>query len=240
MRKLILAAIILTAATSCKKNGIFCYNGNGNIITEQRQPGSFDEIELSMYANVHITQASTYSVSVTASENLMDIIKTDVHGNTLCIETKSNKCIGHHDDIDVFVTMPVIRKVKISGSGNITCQSAINVNEIELIISGSGNISMDSLTAVTCDMTISGSGDIEINGVGAGTSQKINISGSGSVNTLNHAFDDVDVNISGSGSASVWVTNSLKTNISGSGDVVYKGNPIITSSNSGSGSVRPY
>lgn len=240
MKKVVLAAIILTVATSCKKNGVFCYNGNGNIITEQRQTGSFDEIELSMAADVYITQSSSYSVSVTASENLMSVIKTDIHGNTLCIETKSNKCIKHNEEIDIYVTMPDIHKIKLSGSGNINCTSALNVNEIALNISGSGNIQLDSLTAENCDMTISGSGNIDLNGLGSGSKQKINISGSGGVNSLNHAFSDVDITISGSGSASVWATNNLKTNISGSGDVFYKGNPIISSSNSGSGTVRPY
>lgn len=240
MKKIIFAAIILSAATACKKNGVFCYNGNGNIITEQRQVSSFDEIELSIGADVQIKQASTYSVSVTTSENLMSIIKTEVNGNTLCIETKSNKCIRHSDEIDVYVTMPDISKIKLSGSGNITCASAINVNEIDLTISGSGNIILDSLMASTCNMTISGSGNMELNGVGAGSNQKINISGSGNINSLNHTFNVVDVSISGSGSASVWATSTLKTNISGSGDVIYKGNPIVTSSNSGSGTVRPY
>lgn len=240
MKKIILAAFILSVATSCEKNGVFCYNGNGNIITEQRQPGSFDEIELSMAADVHITQASTYSVSVTASENLMEIIKTEVNGSTLCIETKSNKCIKHNEDIDVHVSMPDISKIKLSGSGNITCPSALNVNDLELIISGSGNITLDSLIAANCDMSISGSGSMFLKGTGTGNNQKINISGSGSVNSLNHAFNDVDVSISGSGSASVWALSTLKTNISGSGDVIYKGNPIITSSSSGSGSVHPY
>lgn len=240
MKKIILAAVILSAVTSCKKNGVFCYNGNGNIITEQRQVSSFDEIELSMDADVYITQSSSYSVSVTASENLMSVIKTDVHGNTLCIETKSNKCIKHNEDIDVYVSLPDITKIKLSGSGNIYASTALNVNDIALNISGSGNIRLDSLTAVNCDMTISGSGNMELKGVGSGAKQKINISGSGGINSLNHAFEDVDITISGSGSASVWAAANLKTNISGSGDVIYKGNPIVSSSNSGSGTVRPY
>jgi hypothetical protein len=239
MKNLILAAVVLSVATGCEKNGVFCYNGNGNIITEQRQIDSFDEIELSMDADVHLTQSSSYSVSVTASENLMNVIKTEVHGSTLCIETKSNKCI-HDGDIDVYVTMPDLSKIKLSGSGNINCATPFNTNNLELTISGSGNINMDSLSAVNCFMNISGSGNMQLNGASSGQHQEIKISGSGNVNTLNHSFNSVDVSISGSGSASVWAVSDLKTNISGSGDVIYKGNPIITSSNSGSGSVRPY
>src|SRR5688572_10778603 len=103
---LLISGLLLISLASCEKNGLVCYHGNGNSITEQRTTDHFDGIDLRICADVHVEQSSTYSVSITASENLMDVIKTEVHGTTLCIDTKKNKCINGNDDIDVYVTMP--------------------------------------------------------------------------------------------------------------------------------------
>lgn len=237
---ILFSGILLIGFTSCKKNGLVCYNGKGNVITEQRTTDHFDGIDLRISADVHVEQSSTYSVSVTASENLMSIIQTEVNGTTLCIDTKKNKCIKGNDDIDVYVTMPELLKLDISGSGDIVSRNNFNAPNLNLNISGSGNITMDSLQTNTYEMNISGSGNINLAGTQIASSQKIKISGSGDINTLALPTNECDITISGSGKAQVWAINKLNSNISGSGDVIYKGNPIVTSSTSGSGSVRPY
>lgn len=234
------SGLLLIGLTACKKNGLVCYHGNGNSITEQRTTGHFDAIDLRISADVHVEQSATYSVSVTASENLMDIIKTEVHGTTLCIDTKKNKCINGNDDIDVYVTMPELRKLDISGSGDIESKNKFNAPDLEMHISGSGNIEMDSLNTTDYSISISGSGNVRLAGTQTATSQTIHISGSGDVNTLDLATDNCDIHISGSGKAQVWAVAKLTAEISGSGDVIYKGTPLVSSSTSGSGSVRPY
>lgn len=237
---ILFSGILLIGLVSCEKNGIVCYNGNGNIITEQRTTDHFDGIDLRISADVHVEQSSTYSVSITTSENLMSVIRTEVHGTTLCIDTKNNKCIRGNDDIDVYVTMPELIKLDISGSGDIVSKNNFNAPNLDLNISGSGNITMDSLQTTNVEMKISGSGNIKLAGTQIASSQKIKISGSGDINTLNLPANECDVTISGSGKAQVWAISKLNADISGSGDVIYKGNPIITSSTSGSGDVRPY
>jgi hypothetical protein len=241
MRSTILVSgILLIGFVSCEKNGFVCYNGNGNIITEQRTTDHFDGIDLRISADVHVEQSSTYSVSITASENLMSVIQTEVHGSTLCIDTKKNKCINGNDDIDIYVTMPELLKLDISGSGDIVSKNNFIAPNLEINISGSGNITMDSLQTNNYEMNISGSGNIKLAGTQIASTQKTKISGSGDINTLNLPTNDCTITISGSGKAQVWAINKLNSDISGSGDVIYKGNPIVTSSTSGSGDVRPY
>jgi len=237
---LLISGILLISLTACKKNGLVCYHGNDNVITEQRTTDHFDGIDLRIDADVHVEQSATYSVSITASENLMDIIKTDVHGSTLCIDTKKNKCINGNDDIEVYVTMPELNKLEISGSGDIESKKTFNASNLEMNISGSGDIEFDSLNTNNYAINISGSGNVRLAGVQTATSQKIHISGSGDVKTVDLATDDCDIHISGSGKAQIWAVAKLNADISGSGDVLYKGTPLVTSSSSGSGSVRPY
>lgn len=237
---ILFSGMLLIGFISCEKNGLICYNGNGNIVTEQRTTEHFDGIDLRICADVHVEQSSTYSVSITASENLMEIIKTEVHGTTLCIDSKKNKCISGDDNIDIYVTTPELIKLDISGSGDIVSKNNFTTSDLDINISGSGNITIDSLQTNNCSINISGSGNIKLAGSQTASSQKIRISGSGDVNTLNLPANDCDVTISGSGKAQVWAINKLNAEISGSGDVIYKGNPLVTASSSGSGNVRPY
>lgn len=234
------SGLLFVGLVSCKKNGLVCYHGNGNKVTEQRSIEHFDAIDLRICADVHVEQSSSYSVSVTASENLMSIIETEVHGTTLCIDTKKNKCINGDDDIDIFVTTPELRKLEVSGSGDIDSKNKFTTSDLEINISGSGDISMDSLFTSNYAIRISGSGDVSLAGHQAASKQTVHISGSGEVNTLNLPTDECTIHISGSGKAEIWAVNKLNADISGSGDVIYKGSPLVTATSSGSGSVRPY
>lgn len=232
--------ILLILLSSCKKNGLICYHGNNNIVTEQRTTDHFDGVELRISGNVHVEQSASYSVSVTASENLQEIIRTEVHGTTLCIDTKNNTCINGKKEIEIYVTTPELKKLAISGSGDITSKNNFVAPDLELNISGSGNIYLDSLQTTDYSIHISGSGNVKLAGSSTAQSQFIKISGSGSVDAFNLPTNECDINISGSGKAQIWAVTKLTASISGSGDVIYKGTPLVTSSSSGSGTVRPY
>ena len=111
---------------------------------------------------------------------------------------------------------------------------------MDLDISGSGDIQLDSLDASDVNAKISGSGSITVASHVVIDHESVKISGSGSVNTLDMQAIDADVEISGSGNCKLYVLEHLYVNISGSGDVLYKGTPAITFNGSGSGTVRPY
>ena len=234
---LILAVALLG---SCKKGGVFCYKENGDIVKETREVTNFTEIALATQGNVYVTQGSEYRVEVESSQNIIDIIKTDVKGSTLVIDKKKGKCISGDPTLNFYITAPNINALDISGSGTIYADGLINTNSMDLKISGSGDIELDSLECSDLDMKISGSGSMEIDGVGTMSTQDVAISGSGSINAYNAPVNDSDVKISGSGSAYIHVLQTLDVEISGSGSVIYMGNPTVSSDISGSGSVRPY
>ncbi len=225
---------------SCKKGGLFCHNGNGEITTETRVLSDFDEIELGMAGTLYVTQGTDYNVQVEASTNLMDIIETKVKNDRLIIEVKNNKCLKSDEEIQFFVTLPTVKSLAISGSGKIVTQNLISTDQVAFTISGSGDIVVDSLLATKVSSTISGSGDLYLTGMDTVNTHIATISGSGKISTLDIVANDSDVNISGSGECLVNVINRLEVIISGSGNVRYKGTPSITTNISGSGNIYPY
>ena len=225
---------------SCKKGGLFCHKEKGEIVTESRLVENFDEVALATQGNVYVTEGNTFSVQIESSQNLIDIIKTDVKGNTLVIDTKKGKCISGNPTLNFYITAPNISALDVSGSGNVYAANLIESSNMDLRISGSGRIEMDSLLCDNVEMDISGSGNIEIAGVGTMQHQDVHISGSGNIDAYNAPVNNSDISISGSGSAHVHVLNQLNAHISGSGSVIYMGNPLVSTDISGSGNVRPY
>ncbi len=242
MKTIKLSLLILAVAgslLSCKKGG-FCHKGDGEIITEERNLTGFSEIELSTSANLVITQGDTYSVKIEASQNLMEIIKTNVSNSILRIKRKNNTCLKGSNPITVFVTTPDISRISVSGSGDIRSKNLITSNNLSVSITGSGDIRLDSLDVNDINVKVSGSGSLLMFASDTAQYQDIKISGSGGINALNMPVNNSKISISGSGNCKVNVIKDLDVKISGSGSVVYKGSPIINSTVSGSGSLKHY
>ncbi|UKN01075.1 DUF2807 domain-containing protein [Paracrocinitomix mangrovi] len=238
--KFFIPVLSVLALASCKKGGVFCYHGNGDIITETRTVNNFSQIELASQGTVYVTQSSDYNVKVEASSNLMEILETKVVGSKLIIETKKGKCIKGNEEINYYISAPEISALIISGSGNILAEDGINANNMKFTISGSGDITANNLDVNDVKATISGSGSIYAHSTNTVETSDLTISGSGNIDMYEMPTKDVDCNISGSGSCYVNAIETLKVNISGSGDVVYIGQPVLNTNISGSGNVRPY
>ena len=243
MKNLKLGVLVIFGAltvVSCKKDGLFCKKGNGTMVTEERTISGFSGISLGLDADVLYTQSDEYSVTINASENLMKFIETDVEGSVLDINFKDGKCFNVKNPMTITISSPNMNGFIVSGSGSITSNRKLTTNALEVKVSGSGEIYLDSLNINEMNSEISGSGDIEASSINDMTTQNVKVSGSGNVNFLNMPTLKSSVKVSGSGNCDVNVINTLDIIVSGSGSVRYKGNPVVVSTISGSGSVTAY
>ncbi|MFT5820302.1 MAG: hypothetical protein ACI8ZM_001541 [Crocinitomix sp.] len=236
----LIICLLVLFSTACKKGGVFCYQPNGNVVTEERTHTDFSKISLEMAADLYVTQGEEYAISIEASDNLMEIIETKVSGTTLEIDLKKGKCIKNDYAVKVYITLPELKELSVSGSGDVYVPNKLTAGELELNISGSGSVDIDSLFANHLDTRISGSGELMLFAMDTVETEKIDISGSGEVHLFNVPAKNVDINVSGSGECEVYAIDRLEVEISGSGEVTYKGNPIIDQRISGSGSLKPY
>lgn len=237
-RKLFLPAmlgvIVLTPACFLDDEDLLgCVNGDGPIISETLNIGEFEGIQLEMDAEVYITQGPDFDVTVEGKENIIDELERDIRSGIWRIET--DDCVRDVDELRIYITLPRIRSIGISGSGSIRGENVFLVDDIDLTISGSGQLDL-GLEADDIDVRISGSGDLELEGLADELDARI--SGSGDINAFRLRVREADVQISGSGDTEITVTDYLRARISGSGDILYKGNPALDVSVSGSGEVR--
>ncbi|MEM6263369.1 MAG: head GIN domain-containing protein [Bacteroidota bacterium] len=229
----VVALIIAMCWTGCDGDGV-CVKGSGETVSQVIAVPDFDGIDLEIDADVFITQGEPQQVEVNAQQNILDEIERDVQNGTWEIELDG--CIRNHDDIKIYITMPRLEKVHLSGSGDIQSQNVINTDDIDLRISGSGDIDLQT-NADDITSRISGSGKIRLSGTA--DEHEMQISGSGDLESYDLITRSTDIRISGSGDAQVDVEEFLKVRISGSGDVRYEGNPTLDVEVTGSGDVRP-
>lgn len=212
-------SIALLSATlsllSCSKERI---SGNGSTVTETRNISNFTALSASGSTNVYITQGAAFKVEVKGYSNLLPYYETRLLHNTLHLGYKQNVNI-RNDNIEVFITLPVLNDLSLFGSGNITATGTFSGNtDFNAEVAGSGNIHFSN-----------------------GNTQNFysRVDGSGGIYALNMVAGKVEVVITGSGITEITATRQLNVKIVGSGKLYYRGTPVITTNITGSGAVLP-
>lgn len=205
---------------------------------EVRNLDKFSGINLSVAADIQLTQGTPQKFEIEGPTCDVENITTKVNGSDLSIETEHNIRWGKRDKVIIYITVEDVTKLSIAGSGSIYAKNPLSINEAGLHIAGSGSIVIPELKAKSIISSIAGSGTIELSGKEKLDNHKIKIAGSGDVKAKDIPTSFVEVNIAGSGSCYLNVTDKLKASIAGSGDIYYSGRPSIESSVAGSGKIK--
>ena len=212
MRRIyLLPVLFLLILSGCIKEYV---SGSGAIVSENRNiNGTFTAIQVKGSIDVQIKQGDSTKVVVKDYENLLLYLETRLVGNTLIIEYNDawvNRSAGQ-----VTLTVPRIVDIDASGSSNIGTVGNFNFTDLSINISGSSDMFLAG-SAKNMNVKISGSGDIRAFEMPA-DSVKMTISGSGS-GQLN-VRKLLDVNISGSGDLIYKGDPSVSSRVTGSGRV---------------------
>jgi len=245
-----------------------CKNGKGDIISQERTLSAFTAVESRGSFKVNIFQddsIKTQEVIISAQENIIDLIQTRITGQSLIIDT--DECYNTDEEVIITIRTPALTQIVLAGSGDIVLQDTARVNNVEFILSGSGNIRTTPhfpiIASTNCNLKLKGSGNMEldfdqrakisasIEGSGTmilrgkATQSTLNISGSGNIEAFSLPVLTSTVEIIGSGTIEITATDTntpstatLNARISGSGTVRVKGNATIKSTITGSGKIE--
>lgn len=235
MKYFIILFLGISLISSCRFINGKKIRGNGNAQTEQRSVPSFSGLSSHGAFDVVVKKGEQASVVVSADENLLQYIITEVNGDKLEIRTKKGVNLRPSSSLQVIVTNPNYNELSSHGSGNIKGENQLtSTDKVELQLYGSGNINVD-MTAPAVNAGISGSGNITVSGTAKQFSGTIR--GSGGIHAGDLKSEEGKVEIAGSGNVEVFANNKLDVNIMGSGGVKYRGDAQINTNIAGSGSV---
>jgi len=208
----------------------------GQTIKETRDLKGFTSVGFGIAGNLYIKIGPQFKVELEGLKGDVEEVITEISGERLQIK-RDNWRFQFREKVNVYVTMPEINRLGVSGSGKAEIMDAVKGEDLDLSVSGSGNLYTAGLTIENLECGISGSGSIKL-GNGTVKDVEVSISGSGNFNGEMAKCETMEVHVSGSGNCTCQVTGSLEASVSGSGNITYTGNPRIDARVSGSGRVR--
>ncbi len=208
--------------------------GSGNVVSEQRTVGSFDQIKVGCAIKLFLTQGSTEKVQVETDDNFQDNVTTNVSNGTL--ELNCSK-INNPTKLNIYVTAVKLNKLDASGATIVKGENTIKSEVFGLYTSGAAKVKMDidskifnnetsgaanntiNLSANEANTEISGAGNLTLTGT-AGT-HKTEVSGAGSLKALEFVTDNTRAEVSGAGNAKVFARKQIQADLTGAGSLAY-------------------
>jgi hypothetical protein len=191
--------------------------GDATPATRTYDLADFTGIELAGPDDVVVRRGAAFAVSARGPASAIERLVISVDGDTLRVRRRGS--IGWSSDDDgatVTVTMPVLTKLALAGSGTLTADTLTGARAA-VDLAGSGDIAVTNVSANALELAIGGSGDISGSGLTAPTA---------------------DVSVAGSGDVALTVTQTADISMIGSGDVTISGGARCTTSAIGSGTAR--
>ncbi|MBK8905289.1 MAG: DUF2807 domain-containing protein [Anaerolineaceae bacterium] len=216
--KYVIFMIVLTLLiTACiGRNGpVETVRGSGNVVTEERAVSGFTAVSLQGVGELVIDQTGSESLTITADDNLLPYVETQVRSGKLIISIQDNTLFNNVSELTYHVTVNTIESVQLDGAGSIQV-SNLDSDDWRVNLNGTGNI------------TVSGQVDtqtVEINGAGAYTADEL-------------ASREATIEQDGAGMVVVQVSEVLDVRIDGLGTVEYIGSPTVKETINGLGTVR--
>ena len=201
--------------------------GSGNLETEVYAFSDFTEVEIGGAFEFEIEQSSSYSVNVTADDNVMDYLRVSKDGQTLKIglRTGLGMFLGPVSvTLRASVTMSQLGGLTASGAPRGTVSGFTSAEDLDLTVSGASRVTGD-ITAGNVEFGISGASTIQLEG--SASDIDANVSGASRLNLEAFTVDNADVNLSGASSGTVNLDGRLDANISGASTLWYIGEPTM-------------
>ena len=226
-------ALISISGCSYAFNGV---KGNGNVIKQERNVSDFTGIDVGGAFHIFLTQGSEVKVVVEADENLMDIIETEVHGNTLKISTSDD--IRESKEMNVYITFKSLDDMDFSGACKVESTGKLTFDELDLECSGASDV-MLTFAAKELELDCSGASQVEL--LGSAREVNLDLSGASKLDALELEVEEMDADVSGASSGKVMVSSELSADVSGASSFRYKGEPKIGDVDvSGAASLKKY
>ncbi len=245
MKKAIVAVLVVVLLTLGLLAGCVggVVKGSGNLDTQQFNFSDFARVEVGYAFEVEIIQSSSYSVSITADDNLFDYILVSKQGTTLKIRLEPALHYAF-TKLQAKITMPQLRGLALSGATRGTVSSFSSTDNIDIEVSGASSLNLVEMSAGDVEFDLSGAsrvtGDITADDVdfdvsGASTVQLegsandivVDASGASHVKLAAFPVSNADVTLSGASSGTVNLDGRLDADLSGASKLLYIDEPTM-------------
>lgn len=224
---LILLLLVVSSYSSCKKKDLGdCFKSTGEIIEQQREVGEFSKIILLDNVNLVLSPSESDMLIVSAGENLMDKIITEVNDNALTV-SNTNSCNWVRDfdvPITVYLSVGRLNEIEYRSIGDINCTDTIFSDTLEInVYEGAGTLNILTNTYQLRTSLHYGTADIKLSG--RCRLSYVYSAGWGLID--NRALISKQVYVGNNSSNDIYLSavHTLAATVQGIGNIYYTGNP---------------
>jgi hypothetical protein len=203
--------------------------GSGSLETKDYAFASFTEVEVSSVFAFEIQQSSSYKISVTADDNIMDHVQISMDGQALKIELRTDPrrstilSLGPVT-LRASVTMPQLRCLTVSGASRGEISGFSSTDNVSIKLSGASRVTGD-ITAGNAEFDIDGASTIQLEG--SANDIVASVDGASHLNLDDFTVNNADVSLSGASSGTINLSGRLDADLSGASTLRYIGEPTM-------------
>jgi hypothetical protein len=208
---------LLTATLIATGTFAFSIRGNEKVVKVDRKVEPFKSISTSNGWDIILTQGNTYSMTIEADENLIDLLETIVKDGKL--EIRSKKQISQSKVRRVHLTFKELEAVSASGGSDVKFETPLKTPSFSIALSGGSDLVRLELQTEKLNAAMSGGSDAKIE---IGKIQSINIGSSGGSDVILTGINAEKASIALSGGSDAKISgtiNNLTLSASGGSDV---------------------
>ena len=195
--------------------------GCGPVLTKTYDYADFTRVEVGHAFQVKFVQSDKYSISITASEDLLNHIEVSQKGETLIIRVNEIVSFGTRK---AEITMPNLHGLNLSGASKGTIQGFSSSYDFDLDVSGASSLTGD-IKAGDTQFTVSGASTAQLEG--SADDMTVDASGASRIKLADFKVDNADVRLSGASSGTLKLDGRLDADLSGASRLKYVGTPTL-------------
>lgn len=212
--------------------------GSGTLASEIKDFTDFTIVEAGWGFEVEISQSDSYSINITADDNMFSYIDVSQTGDSLIIGLKWGYSY-QNVRLKAEIKMPNLSELRFSGGTSGSIEEFTSTHEFIVDLSGGSRLSGDFTTSGDAKFTISG-GSRLLGLAGVANNLTVNASGGSVLELSDFSVHDASVNLSGGSRATINLDGGLEGDLSGGSSLKYLGNPTrVDVSTSGGSTVGP-
>ena len=226
---IIISAVVVAAIAAVV---IYVWLIPGQLVTEEMEYSDFTAVDVGSAFQVDITQSNSYSVTIKASETILDKIDVSKEGSTLVIRAEPNIPITAVYKAEI--TMPILTELVLSGASKATAEGFSSSNSLTINLSAASRLDMQNTHAGDVEIELAGASTLIAEG--SGNDLVSIVEGASRLDLTNFPVNNSNLDVSGASQATINLDGTLDAAVSGASTLYYIGEPtmgnIETSGNS--------
>jgi len=195
--------------------------GCGPMRTQTYDHTDFTRVDVGHAFRVEITRSDSYSISITAPENVFPVIQVSKVGEVLEIILTSPVPLK---GAKATITMPELRDLNFSGATKGTITGFSSSHDLNLELSGASSLEGDIQAGDTV-VRLSGASKAKLEG--SAKDVNINASGASGIDLSRFPVNNAQVLLSGASNGTVNLNGRLDADLSGASKLSYIGEPTM-------------